>query len=202
MSDELDINSVERFSKKSDRLILEELGSCEVPAGCGGVVLRWFSMKDGLPVGVRVHRHQGEAELFCNGSPMTNGYASLPYGPGVLAILVGPRDHEFDWFSVRTFHTSRTRKQEGLDEIPEMSTAMDGSWKFTLTDPGDGWTDFELDDGNWPAMEASCMPLDSLPEGEQWRFRFLQKDEKAIFSIPQQQVWIRKRFDLSAYIPE
>ena len=41
MADEQRLNSVDRFRKKSERLVLEEHGHCEVPAGCGGVVLRW-----------------------------------------------------------------------------------------------------------------------------------------------------------------
>ena len=47
---ELKLNSISRSSKQSPRLVLEEHGHCEVPAGCGGVVLRWRGHDDPIPV--------------------------------------------------------------------------------------------------------------------------------------------------------
>jgi hypothetical protein len=42
-SDDVRLNSLDAFTKKSPRFILEEHGGGEVPAGCGGVVLRWIN---------------------------------------------------------------------------------------------------------------------------------------------------------------
>ena len=37
------LNGPDRYRKRSPRLVLEEHSHCEVPAGCGGVVLRWIN---------------------------------------------------------------------------------------------------------------------------------------------------------------
>src|SRR5574339_211352 len=50
----LRLNTLHRFRKHSPRLLLQEYSHCEVPAGCGGVVLRWIDREGGLPVVVRV----------------------------------------------------------------------------------------------------------------------------------------------------
>ena len=46
---DLRLNELERFRKTSSRLALEAHSHCEVPAGCGGVVLRWT--RPGAPLG-------------------------------------------------------------------------------------------------------------------------------------------------------
>jgi hypothetical protein len=48
MNADLSLNSIDRYRKRSNRLILEEHRSCELPAGCGGVVLRWGRV--GIPL--------------------------------------------------------------------------------------------------------------------------------------------------------
>ena len=45
----LRINKLHRFAKHSPRLVLHEYSHCEVPAGCGGVVLRWLDPATGRP---------------------------------------------------------------------------------------------------------------------------------------------------------
>jgi hypothetical protein len=37
---DLRLNSLSRYTKRSPEYVLEEHSHCEVPAGCGGVVLR------------------------------------------------------------------------------------------------------------------------------------------------------------------
>jgi len=37
----LRLNALNRFTKRSPQLVLEVHSACEVPAGCGGVVLQW-----------------------------------------------------------------------------------------------------------------------------------------------------------------
>ena len=202
MSDELELNSIERFSKKSKRLILEELSSCEVPAGCGGVVLRWFSPDQGLSVGVRIHHYGGEIAFYCNGDSMPKGCANIPFGPGLLAIQIGPRDHVFDWLCIASNHTSPSQRSGDNQNITELSGSLDGSWKFTTTDPGEGWMNNDFDDATWTSLKTSTIPIGTLPKEKQWRFKYLANGEYTIFALPQDGAWIRKRFDLSKYAPE
>src|ERR1700759_5326771 len=46
----LRLNTLGRFGKESSHLVLEEHGHCEVPAGCGGVVLRWRDPREAEPI--------------------------------------------------------------------------------------------------------------------------------------------------------
>jgi len=50
MDRDLKLNSIDRYVKSSPRFVLEEHGHCEVPAGCGGAVLRWRDPRNEIPV--------------------------------------------------------------------------------------------------------------------------------------------------------
>ncbi|MCP5093519.1 MAG: hypothetical protein GY949_21640 [Gammaproteobacteria bacterium] len=85
MSNDLRLNSLDRFEKNSERLVLEEHGHCEVPAGCGGVVLRWFNPNSGVPVIF----HGGLADrltIYVDEVQADSGRVIVPYGEHLLAI--------------------------------------------------------------------------------------------------------------------
>jgi len=73
MSDrELKLNSLSRYQKNSPQFILEAHGHCEVPAGCGGVVLRWWNPSQGVPVQMWVYT-PGECAFYLDGKPAESG---------------------------------------------------------------------------------------------------------------------------------
>src|SRR5438067_610618 len=61
------ISSLDRYRKRSARLVLEEHGSSVVPAGCGGVVLRWRNPQQTVPLVVYLYS-PGQAQLFLDGA--------------------------------------------------------------------------------------------------------------------------------------
>lgn len=61
---ELRLNSLDRWQKVSSTLILEQHSHCEVPAGCGGVVLRWRRPGDEVQVMVRTVPYAEEIVAF------------------------------------------------------------------------------------------------------------------------------------------
>jgi hypothetical protein len=93
MSNGLSLNSLDRFTKQSSRLVLETHSTCEAPAGRIGVVLRWGNPRRGLPAVIRV-APLGEIALHINGKPCTSGRTVLPFGDGVVALhftqITGP----------------------------------------------------------------------------------------------------------------
>lgn len=193
MSDDLSLNSIDRYRKRSSRLILEEHSSCEVPAGCGGVVLRWGRPDGGIPVSMLVN-HLGESEIHCGGELRTNGRFLLPFGPGVIALHLTKRDATFDWLIVTTRHHSASWRADRR-EIPELSTSDDRSWLATTTQPSDDWTRIEFDDSAWQPLTNSTMPIETLEERSRWRFRL--SDEGVGLGLPSgNEVWIRKRYHL------
>lgn len=58
MAEEPLLNSIDRFRKRPQRFVLEEHGHCEIPAGCGGVVLRWRNPQAAVPDAQRAFQAQ------------------------------------------------------------------------------------------------------------------------------------------------
>ncbi len=85
--EDLRLNTLHRFAKRATRLVLEEHSSCEVPAGCGGVVLRWRDPAAGIDVSVRLST-LGRAALWIDGAPTQGSQATLAPGAHVLAFRV------------------------------------------------------------------------------------------------------------------
>ena len=82
---ELRLNSV-RFDKQSPRLALEEHSHCEIPAGCGGVVLRWRK-RTTIPVLLWLHV-AGEVQAFLDGAAQTSARPLVEPGEHVLALRI------------------------------------------------------------------------------------------------------------------
>src|SRR5206468_12707267 len=82
---EQQLNSLDRFRKKPERLVLEEHGHCEVPAGCGGVVLRWRNPRARVPVVIRLYTPV-PAAAFIDGRELTVSRVDLSPGPHVFAV--------------------------------------------------------------------------------------------------------------------
>src|SRR5512135_2178963 len=87
MSDDLRLNSIERFTKQSPRLVLEQHSHCEVPAGCGGVVLRWRDPAAGVPLIMRLYA-AGESTSLLDGRPPPSARSIVPFGPHVFGFTV------------------------------------------------------------------------------------------------------------------
>src|SRR5690348_5265123 len=87
MADEQRLNSIDRFRKQSDRLVLEAHGHCEVPAGCGGVILRWRN-PNALQSAVLSFYAPVRADLFLDGQPPGRGRVDLTVGRHVLAVAL------------------------------------------------------------------------------------------------------------------
>ena len=194
MSDDLRLNSIDRYRKRSDRLILEEHSSCEVPAGCGGVVLRWGRPDGGIPVSMRVSQ-LGDSEIYCGGEFRNNGRFMLPFGPGVLALRLSERKKSFDWLVVSTRHHSASWRPEQR-VIEELSTFANQTWLFTTKTPPKDWMQPGFDDSGWETLVASQMQRESLAKQDQWQFHL--SDGEIGLSLPENSdVWVRKRYTLT-----
>ena len=77
--DDLRLNELQRYRKTSSRLALEVHSHCEVPAGCGGVVLRW--RRPGAPVGISLLSYvSGSLEGGVGGSTHQGLFMGLEVG--------------------------------------------------------------------------------------------------------------------------
>jgi len=82
---ELRLNSLSRYSKQSPRLVLEEHSHCEVPAGCGGVVLRWRNPDKVVPCTMWSTTSAESSDLFVDGHIPESSRPLLKYGQHIIA---------------------------------------------------------------------------------------------------------------------
>lgn len=81
----LKLNSLRVNANQLPDMIYQEYSHCEVPAGCGGVVIRWRARNAGLPAQLRAE--PGRNETFLDGKAIFQGFAfDITYGRHVLLI--------------------------------------------------------------------------------------------------------------------
>jgi hypothetical protein len=148
--DDLRLNSLDRFTKRSPRLLLEEHAHCEVPAGCGGVVLRWVNPAAALPILIDFY-HPGPARLAIDGVTVTTSHLLLAPGPHVLALEFPqrPADGSVLFALVGRFGLAR----EGWrDETVIVRSTAGRAWLCTTTPPP-GWdTAVDPPPGDWSRL--------------------------------------------------
>src|SRR5688572_11809546 len=125
--EDLRLNTIDRFRKRSLNLVLEEHGHCEVPAGCGGVVLRWTDPRSGIPVRIWVYS-AGDAVLRIDGEQPTSSRPILSYGAHQLTLELVPPF----LFAAAEDEFREGRLPYGVSP-PERMLCLsrdDGSWQF------------------------------------------------------------------------
>ena len=192
------LNGPDRYRKSSPRLVLEEHSHCEVPAGCGGVVLRWIHADREVPIHVRLYTLVEGAKLTIDGAAPASTRPLLSRGDHVLAIhLRAERAKAALMCSLRfddSDYDRRVSRKIGL--VFRCDTAADGTWLATTTPPLDSrWRDDPFDDSAWTPMVALDLPTPARNDPRGWYYRNLVDDVAAI-GLPDTEgdLWIRKRF--------
>jgi hypothetical protein len=160
MSDEQGLNSLSRFRKDPGRFVLEEHSHCEVPAGCGGVVLRW--RQPGAPTAFTVYCYAaGEgAEWRLDGRKLSSGRVDLEPGRQVIACALPAVDRS----RALILFAAVADAPEGASGTLKVVSAGDGTWKYALDEPPSNWAWRSFDAGSWPALVAR--PAPSLADDE------------------------------------
>lgn len=201
---ELRLNSLSRYSKTSPLFVLEENGHCEIPAGCGGVVLRWRDPRDGVPLHMWLYA-SGECEVRLDGAPPPSARPLVSYGEHVLAFEVNGTDPAYTVLSFAALHppvpATSVRTTGPPEEPASVLSAADGTWTYTFEEPaGDAWTRAGFDE-EWPPMvsrEERRPPDDPKRDMDRYRFQRLRDLGAAGLGIEHgDRVWIRKTFELS-----
>ena len=194
--EDLRLNSLNRFSKRSKQLALEEHGHCEVPAGCGGVVLRWRNLNEGLSMTLW-SAAPGQAEQMVDGEPVNTSRRTIPLGEHILAVHVPKIEGTIKAF---LFAARLDRGGHWANRLLEsVSSAADGSWRMTDKKPHRSWMELQYDDQSWTVMNEVQLPA-KLPDRERWRFQYAQEMGAVPLGIPKKAkaLWIRKRFTLTS----
>jgi hypothetical protein len=160
MSDEQRLNTLGRFRKDPGRLVLEEHSHCEVPAGCGGVVLRWRT-RAVLPVVFHCYL-SGQGNWLLDGEELSTARVDLVSGRHVIACAISSVDRSSGLILFAATHwTAAPAGSPGSDPSQpsfKLVSAGDGSWKYTLDEPPAGWSLPSFDDARWPALAEVGAP--------------------------------------------
>lgn len=198
---DLKLNSIPRYSKASPQFVLEEHGHCEVPAGCGGVVLRWTNPHRARPVEFWLEA-SGNVDFVLDGKPPSSGRPMVEYGDHVLGFRISHFDRSTGilmfagvYDEEKMIHTGLSRKSGR--KIYLLSTD-DGTWKYSGVEPeDDSWMQPGFDDSNWRSLIRKDFP--EPKEQKRYRLDKLREFGARGLGIAEKRetVWIRKSFSLS-----
>jgi hypothetical protein len=199
------LNSLDRFRKQSPRLVLEEHSHCEVPAGCGGVVLRWRNPLAVLPILVNYYA-PGKATLFIDGREVTQIGNDVPPGSHVVGIELHEADLSTGLFMFAAVHGDRVHKTlpEGVSESPfRLVSEADRSWLVTTEEPDEyphRWNELAFDDSKWqPLVRFVESPPSNSGEPNAYRIYRCNRHSAAFLALAPTmsstgRVWVRRRF--------
>lgn len=195
MSDDLRLNSIDRFRKRSERLILEEHGHCEVPAGCGGVVMRWFDPRAGVPA-IFQSGFADQVTIHIDGQPLNRARATISDGDHLLTVEAKFAEASAIGFWLAGSRDSPTERRSEDALIPEIATAGDGTWLASFSEPPEDWQTTEFDDSGWIPLSSITLEQESLPRSQQWSLQRMESlGAQSLDNQGHKTVWIRKRFE-------
>ncbi|HEU4734652.1 MAG TPA: hypothetical protein VFT22_42465 [Kofleriaceae bacterium] len=185
--DDLRINRLHRFAKHSPRLVLHEYSHCEVPAGCGGVVLRWTDPAQGVPVSIALTTLKGTGKTWLDGSPLASSRTLLTAGWHVLAFHLRRDDPSRLWFSIGALP----------DADPDRDLIHQGTpvYRQAALAPADGWTAPGFDDTGWSAP-VLVGPEIGVP-ADPWERMALDRARRCgqpVFAFSERALWVRVTF--------
>ncbi|MCA9671134.1 MAG: hypothetical protein KC503_36300 [Myxococcales bacterium] len=200
---ELHLNTLARFSKRNapSALALEEHGHCEVPAGCGGVVMRWRDPRVGLDVLIEIAASNTvQTRVVLDGVPMQTARAAIPFGEHVLDIeIVREHDEPTLLWIAAIVDLAADRALGAPRVLRQLCSAGDGAfvgvvrrWPGTRADVMAAFSDGEFD------------PLEAAPDLEPpdelaWRINTLRQRGAIPLRLPPAQAFqVRRRFVLDA----
>jgi hypothetical protein len=190
--DDLRLNTLNRFAKRSPRLTLEEYSSCEVPAGCGGVVLRWVNLDKGRQVLVScaLGGDKPAALAQIDGGPLESARAMLAYGPHMLGLDIAAGSAPRGLFVVVRLVAPPARGQR-----PLAASSPGRRWEVAAREPGVGWC--SPDAGADAAFaRARAAPPAALEPLVDWRVQSFEREGATALLLPPGRCWVRHRFEV------
>ncbi len=185
--DDLRLNTLHRFAKHSPRLVLHEYSHCEVPAGCGGVVLQWYDPAAGSPAMVRVAGDGVEGDCWLDGAPLASSLARLRAGPRLLAVHVRRKEPGARPFTVGMVYDG--------DDDTELLGGGRATWRAALAPPPEGWTAPGFDDGAW--ADAPRAPEELIGAQGRWVQHLCSEaaaEGRPALAIERDELWLRVAF--------
>jgi len=200
--DDLRLNTLYRFAKRSPRLVLEEHGHCEVPAGCGGVVLRWVGRDAAVFVIANVSCPTPREErpaIWLDGKRLEGSRVELTAGTHVFAARVVPEPLRVGARSVVPFLCVVRDDASGPRERTVFLRSAPFVVRYTTDDlDAEEVTSPRYDDGLWTQAPPLSVAPEALPE--RWRsFGLWLAESYGVepLELPSAPVvWVRAKFEV------
>ncbi|AKQ66555.1 hypothetical protein A176_003467 [Myxococcus hansupus] len=162
-----------------------------MPAGCGGVVLRW--RKPGAPIGIslRVYVAGGAKDLCLDGKPLVEQRTTLTPGPHVVSFQAdAPGSAGF------VLMKAELNPEISTASNPVAASSANGQWKASTRPPHDGWRHPGFFDSDFAPMVALPVPKPA-PSSQEWLWEWLRKDVTGLgVETPAAMAWVRWSFHL------
>ena len=203
---DLKLNSISRYSKHSPTFALEEYSHCEVPAGCGGVVLRWRNPNRAIPCTMWLYTNAEDVDFYLDGQSPSSSRPLVEHGEHVLSFRLhkfDPRDGLLMFAGILSQESVPVHIASKRNVKADILSVADGSWKYALNEPSDeSWKDVGFDDATWLPMISKPLPKLTPPDSGWYQRRQLEKLKAKGVGIEGvgetgETVWLRKIFTVS-----
>jgi hypothetical protein len=179
---DLNLNSIDRYTKSSPQFLLEEHAHCEVPAGCGGAVLRWRDPQHEVPVLMKIAVLGGKSQgvLIDGTQPRTSRDLYVPGHHEIMIDIAAADD--------ATAQLLFLARAGDAQEAPLLLVTGAGTWQ---------WTDLDDAAASWQDLVPGA--LDAEQE-KQWAVRRLREGgaEPLTTTARVPRLRVRATFDLPA----
>jgi hypothetical protein len=186
---ELKLNSIDRYVKESPNFVLEEHSHCEVPAGCGGVVLRWRNPMAPVPVKLQLWLSVDSHAAYIDGGAPSSSRPSIRPGGHVLMIAAK--------LQARQAANLLFRAVADLDSPTTILTSQPyENWRWTDAEPArEAWEQTDFDPSEWNVLKGAVL---SEHVREVYLVRRLLDAGAVALTTPRLAgaIWIRTTFDV------
>jgi hypothetical protein len=201
---DLKLNSLSRYAKTSPHLVLEEHGQCEIPAGCGGVVLRWWNPDRAIPVTMWAYAPV-LLDMRLDGKRLNHAVPLVSFGSHTLAFTIGAAGAADIFLMFAAVRGSSWSNHPAPDQDSRQVVAVstpDGSWKYSATEPtGSSWMEPGFDDSVWRPMQVK-IGWDPSDTGYSYPAKRMARFAARALGVPDfSRAWVRKEFILAQTAP-
>lgn len=192
----LKLNDLDRYRKRSASLILQEYSHCEVPAGCGGVVLRWVDLDEAVPLTVYAAA-VGGVTLSLDGVATRAALVTVPLGDHVVGMHVRGGQAEVTTVQVAGVFRPNPLGHETAAHQVLLCSLGDSPWRATTREPAAGWDAPGFDDHAWRELSALAP---SSSDALRWSRREAERYGAVALGLPSHRgpLWVRAPLSLRA----
>jgi hypothetical protein len=188
---ELKLNSIDRYTKSSrnSNFVLEEHGHCEVPAGCGGVVLRWRNPNAPLPVKLQLWLNVEPHKVAIDKNQPSSSRPLIQPGRHVLTISVQPDRQQ----SVQLLFSASIDQDPAVTLVTSQASP---DWRWTDSEPDwEAWLNPEFDTGSLNTVTGAALADEVITD---YAVRKLLNAGATAITTPPgaDEIYIRTTFDV------